>query len=148
MQVLPISNNYNKTSFNGKFLKTPALKRYINEMGTEEFFAFQTKNKIMESVNDGKEYLYNVRNFLESKIGGIFDAKTGELLCADYIASYKPSVDSDRMVPYKESENKLFDSIFGKYIISYIDKKCFLNSLESAPENLKDFKLTKPSLIK
>ncbi|MBR6127598.1 hypothetical protein IKQ21_07940 [bacterium] len=92
------------TSFNGKFLPTPALEKYQAGLNDAQKAIYSTQKTLIESVNDGKEYVYDV--FGMSPI------------CATIYEKNKSGT-KELLIPifsdYERYSADLFDSLYKKY---------------------------------
>ena len=115
----PIFNNNPNISFRGKFHTSKAINDYVNNLGKTDLKLFKKNQTLMESVNDGKEYLYKINVTYDTdrveRVRAVM-YENGEPIISEVKAeAYFDEHDNEVYTEYKDAAKKVFEKLFSKY---------------------------------
>lgn len=115
----PIFNNNPNISFRGKFQTSKAINDYVNNLGKTDLKLFKKNQTLMESVNDGKEYLYKINVTYDTdrveRVRAVM-YENGEPIISEVKAeAYFDEHDNEVYTEYKDAAKKVFEKLFSKY---------------------------------
>lgn len=115
----PTFNNNPNISFRGKFQTSKAINDYVNNLGKTDLKLFKKNQTLMESVNDGKEYLYKINVTYDTdrveRVRAVMYENGEPIISEVKAAAYFDEHDNEVYTEYKDAAKKVFEKLFSKY---------------------------------